>query len=283
MLVSILDRLAETNRMVLIGGVALLVLLVVLGGYCAVTGGGGDGDDFEAVPEDQLMTFEDPTPDPLVPTPDPLVPTATPEPTAVPTPTPDIGATLQAQLDGNRDRVGRAVVLNLLDSDSVRNPYLGGADRAYLEQLGVRLWAHARAWLHLQELMYLETEEWTVESLESDVVQAGLALEAARDVDAGSNVIDVVKAYGRTLEAGMGGVREASSIMADVVGILRSPVGEAADGGPTPRWLTERERRQEVAQRRRDAERALVIFETSMSEYGCSICGELFRTPGGGG
>ena len=191
-------------------------------------------------------------------------------PTPTPAPTPDIAAILQAELALNRERVGPVLMLNPLDLEMNRDPYLTSDELRYFRELGPRLWIYTRVWLHLQEALSVDISEWDFSVLEYDLGRAQALLESAPDrprFGRGSSrdkpVDPLVRAYADIIETGMTSVREAVARLSDAEDILAGPVGHPE--------------RDELLRIARDVEDLLAGFDDAMSAYGCSVCGELFR------
>ena len=192
-------------------------------------------------------------------------------PTPTPAPTPNIAATLQADLELNRERVRPVLMLNPLDLDLDRDPYLTSNELRYFRELGPRLWTYTRVWLHLQEVLSVDIAEWDFGVLEHDLGRAQALLESAPDRPQferggrGQPPVDrLVRAYSDSIETGMTGVREAVARLSDAEGVLAAgPVGHSE--------------RDELLRIARDVEDLLADFDDAMSAYGCSVCGELFR------
>ena len=197
-----------------------------------------------------------------------MVPTATP----IPTPSPDIPATFQAQMEERRARSERVLQLHPLDRDVVRNPYLNDAELSYLSDLGGVLWANTKAWMHVRRLLFVDVGDWSYEVVNFHVAEAQLSLAEAKDRRSRRDyeVGDVVAAYGRVIEDGVRGVSDAVKALDDARDILQgSDSGLSADLPYEDREL--------VRQLSREAEKSIGGFDDAMSQYGCSVCGELFR------
>ena len=268
------DRLQKLDRKVVFGGVVLLILLLVAGYY--FTAGGGDS-------EEGVMTFSEegesgPAVD-GVPSAgagvvdesviaERVAATLAAMPTPEPTPTPDIGATLAAELAMNRPE--RAIVLNPLDVQDVRTPHLTEKELDYFREMGGRIWAYTKVWLRLQDVLGVDSFAWSEVMLTEHVEWAKLSLDAApvRPPGGSSEVSELVLAYVDSLEVGMDGIRDAVSRMDDAREIIVEAQGMSVED------------REAVARAARDMERLLGEFDETMSSYGCSICGELFRYRG---
>ena len=274
-----IDRITSLDRRIGLAVVAVVVLSVMALASCLVTAGlGGDGDD----PADWM----EPLPEELGPDGEPI-PQATlvarevargvaatieAIPTPTPLPTPDIASTLQAEMELNRGRVGPVVVLNPLDSDLDRVPYLTPFELRYFRALGPRLWDYTQVWFHLKRVLSVDIASWDLAVLQHDLGSAQDILESApprkrlesRSRSRDDDIDPVVKAYAESIEAGMTGVREAVARLSDAEVVLS---GEEVG----------HEEREELLRISRDVEGFMAGFDDAMSAYGCSVCGELFR------
>ena len=191
-------------------------------------------------------------------------------PTPTPSPTPNIAATLQAEMALNRKMVSPVLMLNPLDLKLDRDPYLTSNELRYFRELGPRLWTYTRVWLHLQEVLSVDIAEWDFGVLEHDLGRAQALLESAPDRPQferggrGQPVDPLVRAYSDSIETGMTGVREAVARLSDAEDVLSRPVVGHSE-------------RDELLRIARDVEDLLADFDSAMSAYGCSVCGELFR------
>ena len=281
------ERITRLDRRIGVLVVALLVTMVIGCTTWAVTSfmGAGEVEDeafeTESIPEG-AEDWMQPSPDQALGPDGEPVPQATliaravqatieAMPTPTPEPTPDIAATLQAELAANRERVAPVVMLNPLDLEVDRDPYLTPAELAYFREMGPRIWAYTRVWLHLQRVLSVDVVDWDLSVLQHDLGTAQAVLESAPDRPAfprgGASEVDpLVRAYADSLEAGMIGVRRAVVRLSDAEEILSLPVGHAE--------------RETLIRIIRDVEELLADFDDSMSAYGCSVCGELFRREG---
>ena len=274
------DRITQLDRrigiVIVIVAVILIMSLVlwlvtsIMGGDESPGGGSGGTED-----------WMQPQPGELGPDGLPIVPMAelvaqavqaTMEaiPTPTPAPTPNIAATLQAELALNRERVRPVLMLNPLDLELDRDPYLTSNELRYFRELGPRLWTYTRVWLHLQVVLSVDIAEWDLSVLEHDLGRAQGLLESAPDrpqfkrASRGEPPVDpFVRAYSDSIETGMTGVREAVARLSDAEDVLAGPVGHSE--------------RDELLRIARDVEDLLADFDSAMSAYGCSVCGELFR------
>jgi hypothetical protein len=192
---------------------------------------------------------------------------ATPVPPPTPTPTPDIAATLQAELARNRELAPPVVLLNPLDLETDRDPYLTPGELDYFWKLGPRLWVYTQVWLHVQKVLSVDSSEWNSDLLGYDVEVARELLGSAPErpmLSSSGDVDPLVQAYADSVESGMARVGEAVSRLSEAVEIL---AGEEV-GHPE---------REELLRASRDVEGLLAGFDEAMSAYSCSVCGELFR------
>ena len=270
------DRITQLDRRIGIVIVIVAVILIMSLVLWLVTSVMG-GDEPTGGAEDWMQ----PLPEELGPDGQPVIPLAelvaqavqaTMEaiPTPTPAPTPNIAATLQAELALNRERVRPVLMLNPLDLELDRDPYLTSSELRYFRELGPRLWTYTRVWLHLQVVLSVDIAEWDFSVLEHDLGRAQALLESAPDrpqferASRGGPPIDpLVRAYADSIETGMTGVREAVARLSDAEDVLAGPVGHSG--------------RDELLRIARDVENLLADFDDSMAAYGCSVCGELFR------
>ena len=282
---GLVGRLTQVNRFVALAAVGLvLTLFVGLAAWFFLLregvekdGEGGDGGGQAAFSEPAVSVGPLGTDGGLLPeqqnemiafrVAETIEAMATPVPPPTPTPTPDIAATLQAELVRNRALAPPVVLLNPLDLETDRDPYLTPGELDYFRKLGPRLWVYTQVWLHVQKVLSVDSSEWNSDLLGYDVEVARELLSSAPERPALSSSGDVdplVQAYADSVESGMAGVREAVSRLSEAVEIL---AGEEA-GHPE---------REELLRASRDVEGLLAGFDEAMSAYGCSVCGELFR------
>ena len=266
----LVEWVSEANKKVLIGGAAVLAVLVLGLAFVMM---GGDEEPVEGLAEAEgsfvpaLAPMDQVAIDQSV-----SATVAALQPTPTVTPPPDVAATLQAEIFSSRmDRL----VLNPLDTVEERNPYLTRSELEYLEDLGARLWVYTKVWLHVRDVVFVDPSEWSLEVVERDLVKARLLLSgvAGRRSPSGGEVGKVVVAYGQTIEEGMSKVGHSVSLLEEALDVL-------ADVDPE-RPLS-RDERQELVLIVREVEDSLEGFDRAMSAYGCSVCGELFRQVGGG-
>ena len=268
---EMLENLADMDRkrILLFAGVGVGLFVVVLLGLRMVGGGGdepGVEDDYEP-----LMLEEGEVERRVEAT----IAAREPEATATPVPTPDIAATLQADMEANREKLGRVLVVNPLDSQEVRNPYLNPSELAYLENLGRGLWEHTKAWFLLRELVGKDSLDWSHVDLEYRLAEVEGFIGESEDFRSGGSdaVGDVVDAYIDNVYEGVRGVRDSARALERAARLL----GGVESGVARDLGLEQREELQGLA---REIEEGLGVFDEAMSEYGCSVCGELFRRKG---
>ena len=198
------DRITRLDRrigiVIVIVAVILIMSLVlwlvtsIMGGDEPAGGGTGGAED-----------WMQPQPGELGPDGLPIVPMAElvaqavqatmeaiPTPTPTPAPTPNIAATLQADLELNRERVRPVLMLNPLDLELDRDPYLTSDELRYFRELGPRLWTYTRVWLHLQKVLSVDIAEWDLSVLEHDLGRS----PGAPGVCAGSSPVQAERREG---------------------------------------------------------------------------------------
>ena len=279
-----IDRITGLDRRIGFAVVGLLAFIMVGLIYLAVQSFmGGDSEDDVPVP-----SIQEGAEDWMVPLPGvELGPDGTPipqaeliaqavqatieaMPTATPLPTPNIAATLQAELAQNRDRVAPVVQLNPLDLEVDRDPYLSPEELKYFRELGPRLWTYTKIWIHIQRILSVDVAEWSYPVLQYDLKAAQKHLESAPkrpNLGSSAGFDPVVRAYSESIESGMTGVRTAVVRLSDAEPLLAETVGH--------------DQREELIRIVRDVERHLAVFDGVMASYGCSVCGELFRREDG--
>lgn len=259
----LIEKLSGSGRNnIIIGAVAVVVILiaVVIGGTVLL--GRGDGEE-ELPPvlyeESEILLRVQQTVEALGPTP-------------TPTPTPDVAATLQAELEYNRRQVSRIVQLSPLDSKEVKNPYLEVREIEYLSGMGPVLWNYVQVWMHMRQVLSVDISEWSLGLLEYHLGVSSGILDATPSVEhpGSGDVGEVVRAYIARLVEGTYGVERGVVRLEHALDILsRVESGVGMD--------LEFVDREELGQIARDVRVDLAVFDDSMSKYGCSICGELFR------
>ena len=261
-------RLTQLDRRIGFAVMGVLGLLLVVGIALGISAMGGE-EEAELPPEEELLLEEPMLPESEIA----FRVSATIEaiPTPEPTPTPDVAATLAAERATNRGEVDLAFVLNPLEVNTeLRNPYLRKEEYEYLGDVGERVWHYIKIWLHLREVLSVDTTLWDLSLLEHQVGQAQMLLEEAPDrIDHGGirELRPVVRSYVEHLESGMTGVRSAVTRLADAEAVLAEGGGDSHEG------------RSELLGIVHDVEAMLVEFDRAMARYGCSVCGELYRIP----
>ncbi len=283
---SLFGKITEMDgkKRLAIGGVVVLVVAAVVTGWMLMLG----GEKARVNPLETQMEFDEPSGGVEVEGGGMLYEESViqrrvqatleaipPEDTPVPTETPDVPATFQAEMADRRARADRVLKLHPLDREVVRNPYLNYAEVSYLEDLGGVLWANAKAWMHIRRVLFVEVADWSLPLLEFHVSEGELFLKegdeyrSRRDYELG----EVVEAYGDTIYEGMEGIKEGLERLSEAEDILaESDSGLSSD--------LSYEDREELGRLKRQAERDLGEFDDAMSRYGCSVCGELFRLKG---
>ena len=294
-LFSILRDLGWVKLSIGGGGVLLLLLAIVF----LMSGGDDSGGGAAGVPDDGLViVFDDDPVLPETPLPDPSggvvspVPALDPSviatqvaeqvaatvvamaPTPTIVPTPDIPATVQAQILGNRGGSRPVVVVNPLDTSGVRNPYLTQEDHDFLESLGEDLWIATLLYLRVTEIANSDFVELSLPEIQQrliyiDDLLAGLMDLAPRRAPTG-NVSPVVKTYGQLIEGGIVAVQKS-------VGEFRKALVLFEDSGVETVSELGGVERERLKFHYLQANEYLLDFYAVMSSYGCSICGELFR------
>ena len=283
----LLDRLAAMDRKVLVAGIALF-LLIAAGAYYLFSSGGEEGQNSLEDPKVSTARSESLVV-PIEPLPVMLEESVVEErvaatmaalaPTPTPTALPDLAATLQAELVANREKLGRVLVLSPLDSEEVRNPYLNPSELEYMTELGGRIWAYTKVWLHLSNLLSVDVVDWTLEDVEPKLLEIRSIIESAprRRTAVPADVGSIVLTYEKSIYEGIIGVNEAYKDVENGTGVLRDARKRAKRSGSVDDETLTLEERQNLIQAVRDAERSLEKFDRAMSAYGCSVCGELFR------
>ena len=179
--------------------------------------------------------------------------------------TPDIGATLAAELAMNRPQP--AFVLNPLDFQDVRTPHLTEDELNYFRDIGGHIWVYTKIWFRIQDALEIGSSNWTLVMLSEDFswIEELLMSVPQRPRPEPGAIGEVVEAYVDSLEVGMDGIDDSVSRLNDAREILDEAI------------VVGLEERDELARISRDIERLSGDFDDVMSSYGCSICGELFR------
>lgn len=282
------------------GGVAGVLVVVVLlvatltGGESEGSGAGGDGSGvsgvgggvqgagFESAMEYEMRVAED-----VSATLAAMEPTATPEPTA------DVAATVTARLAGNLRGSDELALSRVLDGREYRNPVLRRPELAVIEDLGAAFWEGVLVYMALADVVSVEFHEvsWTLVENEVKIIDFVLGLkgevdEEGKEVEAelewasledrerhsrSSDDLDpVVEAYVERVWDALEGLRSAGLDLRSMNELFHEARVEYVV---------------EMTPEHREAVEALYLgigfrlseFDTLVSEYGCSICGELFR------
>ncbi len=264
------------KRRVLSGAAGLLLVGVVIGviWFLFLRGGPGDGSDLAGAPpvdpQAEVAQRVEATLTALQPTPTDV-------------PTPDIPATLISERDEAQRSQPLVFERNPLEEEyGNRNPYLAPADLEALEEAGPRMWTYIRIWLELEEIAAVSTLDWS-----EDLVSNRLAIMVAFRERAGSrsgnygNVDPVVQEYLDQVEQGFAELRDAMALLAE----LETKYEEARRelGGDEEGVVVDPLQVRELMINDLDrASRQIIehtrVYEGIMASYGCSICGELFRS-----
>lgn len=280
---------------IIAGAGAGLVLIAVLASALLTLGGGsgdgnpgvagddsdlavdfGDGDDApapagveaDAVPEPTL-TLEERV--------KATVEAMNPEPEPTEVPTPDVAATLAAEVAASRGgegQMGRQV--NPLDAGGVRNPYLTERDINYIAAMGEDLWVATQLYLRLSEVAARDYTRLTASHLRErqafvDGLLAGLPDYDQRDLSS-SGLNELVVNFVGFVDGGIRRVEQAVGELRGMIGVFDEAAAETvADLNSV--------QRDALRQRYLLLNELLLDFYKVMSSYGCSACGELFRSP----
>ena len=256
------DLLRNRRVLLCLAGCFGLVFLVSI--FCAVTGGdsgeAADGEEAPVVmlPETDVRRFVEATIVAYIPTP-------------IPTATPNVPATISADLAAQRVTAERVVSVNPLALDSSRNPFLTVPEMEHLNSMGPSIWLNVRLWLVLRDLLVQPGLIWE----RDDLLDVSLNLQELMDEQErfrldrlSTDVGDTVRAY----------TTEYESVVADLhrgaTGVLRMRALTASLDG---RQLAPEEL-DNLLGYQTDVNQGVRVFHEFMSNYGCSICGELFRT-----
>ena len=258
-LVSSFD-LAGMSRRNLIILVGVFAFIMFVGAVCLLSGGEEEAVDEGVVepmlPESEIHEFV-------------LATIEAYYPTEVPTPTPDVGATVTAELYMNRSIVPAVVELSPLDYSKSRNPYLSEGEVLYLERLGPLLWDYVTIWLLMREVLEVSPDGWTVGFLEADVSEMEELVEESGHFDFRTDSVgETVGAFGESISDAFRRMDGGVSSLSRAVGIVEVGSREGLD--------TESEN--ELLLIESEVRRAMAGFDEVMSSYGCSACGELFRS-----
>lgn len=267
MLQQILDRVpakVRSDKRILGLLAACFVLVFAVSVFWAVSSGeSADDKDPDAtpvpmLPETEIRRFVEATIVAYIPTP-------------VPTATPNVPATVAADLAAQRVTADRVVAVNPLASGASRNPFLTPAEIEHLNSLGPSLWLNVRLWLVLRDLLLEPGVVWE----QSELQEVSLRLQELMDEQdrfrldrLSEQVGETVRAYTREYEVAVGELHRGASA------VLRM---RALISGLDGRVLTSEEL-DSLLGYQTDVSDGVRNFHLFMSNYGCSICGELYRT-----
>ena len=206
-------------------------------------------------------------------------------PTATPIPTPDVGATVQASVGRQATPEAPVMVLNPLDSFAPRNPYLNREELRELSGLGDEVWSAVQAYFILLDVVSGDFSEITLLHLDQRLDRVNTVLAAydslrplptpaGGEARTGPEVGPEVQGYVEYVKAGIDEVREAADVLEESAKLFR-------DGGAGSVFELEPELQDRLRQHYRSMELHLLRFYSVMASYGCSVCGELYRSPGG--
>ena len=299
---GLLERLRDLPlRTRIIGGaLAGLLLVGVVAGGLLLSGGGGDGvsDAGGGGDADLLVDFGDdgglpPEGDAagagdggfgeteatltVAQQVEATVAALNPEPTPTEEPTPDVAATLAAEVAASRGGEGwNGGSVNPLDAGGVLNPYLTERDRLYLAAMGEDLWVATQLYMRVTEVATLDYHQ-----LEAPYIRERLSfidglLSALPDTGAGSlsssGLNELVVSFVDYVDGGMASVRDGVRNLRAILSVFDAAGADTLD-------------QLDGAQRAQVREHYLLIegdmlgFYRIMSAYGCSACGELYRSP----
>ena len=267
-----------------VGGLLALVMLVVV---CNMVSGGGS--DSVPVSEIPVMSVEEQV----------AATVAASAPTVEPTATPDVPATLVVAAEQTREanqaesQSGSSLIFGgpsgssgagengsgAGDGEGARDPFAAPAftraDERFIVDLGPALWYSARLHMSLETLLQRNPDELFDAS--------GLAAAQQADYDhkrigrelgvlerRWEELSPRVRDYGRHLEGTMMLAQEAAIVVVSMYNIASRE--DRVDYGSLSL-----EDRREIEQLYWEAKELLNSFNSRMQEYGCSICGELYR------
>lgn len=245
-------------------GVAALVLL---GSLVFVISAGGSDSEVEEVPE--VMLPESTVHEFVAATIEAYIPTE------VPTPTPDVPATVTAERAFLRQTADRVVEVNPLSPAVSRNPFLTRSEVEHLERLGGPMWLNVRLWFLMWEIRRDSTPFWHSALLHERALLLQELMEAQYadwefDTRSNDKLGPTVVAFTSEMSGAVSALWEGATAVqkaAVVVGVGHSnPLGPLEEA--------------HLLELQGDLEQGLQAFHDFMTSYGCSICGELFRSPG---
>ena len=244
---------AAVVGLLIAGGVVFLITTVFSGGDEA----GSDAfDEMLAVPTIDFSELPEPTEGP----------------TPTPAPTPDIGATQLAYFSATQEARERVVRGDPL-LDVPTQPVLGDVEKEYLSEVGAGMWHGVEAWMLLRRVAYRDHSEWVAIDADSDLDRADQALVFGSVLfpdEPPDGLHIAVLGYVNRVVQSIDELDEAHSRLASAYRLVEESTGEEG------RRLGV-EDRETLTRDIRLAQRSLDNFSAVMSEYGCSICGELIR------
>lgn len=199
------------------------------------------------------------------------------QPTEVPTKPADYLATLQAGIGRSRSEYP-SVALNPLDPAGGRERGLNETEIQLFQEYGAHFWDILQAWVVVRSILEVrDLHEWDYSWLQEELdLVAWMMPESGRlsseDWER-PEVGDIVKAY-------LVEIREGEYAFRDAVSSLNSALGVFERAGVYRYDELNGEDVEELWQHFVDAERGAFEVGSIMSQYGCSICGELYRASG---
>ena len=199
------------------------------------------------------------------------------QPTEIPTKPADYLATLQAGIGRSRSEYP-SVALNPLDPAGGRERGLNEREIQLFQEYGAHFWEILQAWVVVRSILEVrDLHEWDYSWLQEELdLVAWMMPESGRlssEDWEGSEVSDIVKAY-------LVEIREGEYAFRDAVNSLNSALGVFERAGVYRYDELNGEDVEELWQHFVDAERGAFEVGSIMSQYGCSICGELYRASG---
>ena len=292
---GILDRFRDMSRrrLIIFSVVGLLVLILLVFVLQGLTGGepsevtedAGEGEaiiaiDFSEFPEEgegEAVPGSDPGGASLMSVDEQVKATVaamnpTPTPTLVPTP--NIAATVQAGIASRQGSGSFSLAKNPLDAGVMRSPELTSDEKLYFAAMGDDLWVASQVYLRLIEVSSSEYQDWSGAYLKDRLSYIEALLETfsgSRPAPSSSNVGDVVITYVAFIDQGIASVKEAVEELRGAVKVFEESEGEYLDE-------LEASERDLLRQHYLSMNGLLLDFYSAMSSYGCSACGELFRS-----
>ena len=199
------------------------------------------------------------------------------QPTEVPTKPADYLATLQAGIGRSRSEYP-SVALNPLDPAGGRERGLNETEIQLFQEYGAHFWDILQAWVVVRSILEVrDLHEWDYSWLQEELdLVAWMMPESGRlsseDWER-PEVGEIVRAY-------LVEIREGEYAFRDAVNSLNSALGVFERAGVYRYDELNGEDVEELWQHFVDAERGAFEVGSIMSQYGCSICGELYRASG---